>query len=340
MLCRLLFATVTIFSLLQNASGKSPDRYFLSKCSCEKELDRPDCDFSDLSKKRLLGLTERLITNQIICISVGEKEEKRYMPTFTPIMLPLDKVVTPLSTGSIELPVEITSTLPHLSNPTAPPTRKPNCVADGLNVNLPNVNLLYPTPLYASTIITNATHVQYNNDLKEHLLNLAKEGKGCTYNLHGGYRTQDGLLSTKMRAISWLKAEITTRVKDLLKLSNSSLPFTLDGWGQVLSKGQGQDVHVHPQSMYAGVYYISAPPEISNSHSSEGCLYFTDPRPGAVLTQFERGRAMWGDSVEICPASTGGLLVLFPSFLPHAVRPFTYEGQRIAISFNVNLKVA
>ena len=29
-----------------------------------------------------------------------------------------------------------------------------------------------------------------------------------------------------------------------------------------------------------GVYYISAPPEISNSHSSEGWLYFTDPRPG------------------------------------------------------------
>eukprot|EP01034_Spumella_vulgaris_P024754 gene24754-31131_t len=173
------------------------------------------------------------------------------------------------------------------------------------------------------------------------MLDLEEENDGCKFNLHGGYRSQDGFLNRRDPAIQWLKSQIIPRVQTMLGLSNSThIQFSVDGWGAVLREGHAQAMHVHPASMFAGIYYVAAPKEVAESGKSYGCLQFVDPRAGAAMAQVVRGKNIYGETFEICPNERGGMLVLFPSWLMHEVKPMpaSYTGPRIAISFNVAYK--
>ena len=118
------------------------------------------------------------------------------------------------------------------------------------------VSYLFPTPLFYQTIVTDQRGFQLNKDLKTLLLELEEENDGCKFNLHGGYRSKDGFLNRREDEIVWLRNEIESRVRIMLALSGApNTPFFVDGWGAVLRGGHGQTQHVHPQSIFAGVYY-------------------------------------------------------------------------------------
>lgn len=328
--------------------AKVQDRLFLSKCTCTSNLLRPVCDFSDLSKKKLVTLSEKLLSEQIVCVGVGE-ETQRIVPTFTSLLLPLNRVVKPATDGSIDID-EVVPLLTAKATPKELPVpaqkKKPlqnSCLIDGVGCTAPTgLHFIYPTPFLVNQLITDERTFKLNADLMNIMLELEEENEGCQYHLHDGFRSADGLLTRSDPAIQWLKSEITSRAQYLLSLSNSShLPLLIDGWGQVLRAGDGQEAHVHPASIFAGVYYIHAPKEVMQPNNSGGCLRLLDPRPGAQMAQVIRGKSLYGDMLEVCPSEQGGTIVLFPSYLMHEVKPMPahFVGPRIAISFNVLLKV-
>ena len=201
------------------------------------------------------------------------------------------------------------------------------------------VQLLYPSPVLIHELVRDAHSAQMNEELKELMLSLEEEDEGCTFNLHGGYRSKDGFLSRPDRSVQWLRNQIIPRVHHLLSIANASnLAFTVDGWGAVMRGSDKQNAHVHPGSMYAGVYYVTAPREVANQPTTEskGCLQFFDPRSGAAMAQVVRGKNVYGETIEVCPGEKGGLLVIFPSWLMHEVHalPAKVTGPRIGISFN------
>jgi uncharacterized protein (TIGR02466 family) len=340
-------------ALAPGVRGRNYDRLFLSKCSCKDDQNRPDCDFAELTKKKLFYLTEKLLTFQIVCVGVGDSVQ-RYIPTFTSILMPLNKVINPSPSGAINMndfllntegdsqnALQTTSNGVVSSNQAKSKKRQRSansCRMDEMTCTGNGVQFIFPTAILAHDLVRDEQTRKYNQDLKEILLDLEEENDGCKYNLHGGYRSKDGFLNRPEPAIQWLKSEIIPRVHHLLGFSNSSqLGFNIDGWGQVLRAGDGQDAHVHPASIFAGVYYVTAPKEIISSGKSGGCLRLIDPRPGAAMAQVIRGKSIYGDNMEICPDEKGGLLVLFPSYLMHEVKPMpaSYKGPRVAISFNV-----
>jgi len=104
-------------------------------------------------------------------------------------------------------------------------------------------------------------------------------------------------------------------------------PSSLDrysGWAVVLRPGGQQLRHTHPEAQISGVLYLSTPPKLAADASNEGSLWFS-PNP---LWQ----EPACGFTVNPRP----GLLVLFPSFLPHETIPFVAEGDRICVAFNVS----
>ena len=118
------------------------------------------------------------------------------------------------------------------------------------------VSYLFPTPLFYQTIVTDQRGFNFNKDINTLLLELEEENDGCKFNLHGGYRSKDGFLNRREEEIVWLRNEIENRVRIMLAISGApNTPFFVDGWGAVLRAGHGQTQHVHPQSMFAGVYY-------------------------------------------------------------------------------------
>jgi hypothetical protein len=130
-------------------------------------------------------------------------------------------------------------------------------------------------------IVTDEKTRKFNDEIKDIMLKLESDDEGCKFRLHGGYRSQDGFLSRPEKSIQWLKGQILPRINYLLSLANATdVEYEVDGWGAVLRGGHAQNAHVHPGSIYAGVYYVTAPAEVYDSGGSGGCLHFLDPRPG------------------------------------------------------------
>ena len=116
----------------------------------------------------------------------------------------------------------------------------------------------------------------------------------------------------------------------------------LRGWAVVLGPGDGQAQHVHPMAVWSGVYYVKVPALVGGA-SSSGCLQLADPRPAAHMLTLGPGDAQFGVERTVCPET--GLLVLFPSWLPHSVVHMAAlppggatgaEAERIAVAFNVH----
>ena len=106
--------------------------------------------------------------------------------------------------------------------------------------------------------------------------------------------------------------------------SRRSLVDSFSGWAVVLRLGGQQLRHTHPEAQISGVLYLRTPTALSNECSKEGHLWFS-PNP------------RWQDPEEgFTVHPKPGLLVLFPSFLPHETIPFFAEGDRICVAFNVN----
>ncbi|MGE5159767.1 MAG: TIGR02466 family protein [Gemmatimonas sp.] len=116
--------------------------------------------------------------------------------------------------------------------------------------------------------------------------------------------------------------------------------WKLEAWANVIGPGGSNACHYHPGSFWSGAYYV-ADGGCADDTSLGGEFEMFDPRgPSpmmhAPLLKFagEDGRSA-GSAQTIRPRA--GLLFLFPSFLLHAVRPYTGNALRISIAFNLGL---
>ncbi len=108
-------------------------------------------------------------------------------------------------------------------------------------------------------------------------------------------------------------------------------------WSIVNPPGAANRAHIHPGSLWSGVYYIHAPENC-------GAIEFVEPRTMHLMLQArykpnaKRKRDQW-TKVRYTPKP--GRLLIFPSWLYHGVDPNMSQetdkaGDRVIISFNVN----
>ena len=108
-------------------------------------------------------------------------------------------------------------------------------------------------------------------------------------------------------------------------------------WSIINPPGSANRAHVHPGSIWSGVYYVQTPENC-------GDIEFIDPRisqtmsPARYIPNKKRPRACWS-KVSITP--NAGKLLIFPSWLYHAVSPNMSfakgaAAERVIISFNLN----
>ena len=111
-----------------------------------------------------------------------------------------------------------------------------------------------------------------------------------------------------------------------LRYINRDFQFT-GAWSTILY-GAGYDAsHIHNEGWLSGVYYVKVPDlDEDRWASGEGCIQFGAP-PDAFVSERNRTRRL------VRPQP--GLLVLFPSYVWHGVKPFTQEGLRHSIAFDI-----
>ncbi len=136
-----------------------------------------------------------------------------------------------------------------------------------------------------------------------------------------GFQTHEILMNKNNIYFGILENKLITKIKEYLKHSmfsklkyfNKSL--NLSGWGVILKSGGKQEKHIHPRSLISGVLYLKTPNTYTKKQNHDGNLLFPT-----------------GEKLYIEPKP--GLLVLFPSYLPHETIPFQSSDERICIAFN------
>ena len=100
-------------------------------------------------------------------------------------------------------------------------------------------------------------------------------------------------------------------------------------WANINPPGGYNMPHVHPNSLFSGVYYVKTPPNC-------GRLICQDPRPGIQTCMPNRKKGeppkhLWRE-VHLQPQENR--TIMFNSWLWHNVEPNQSNDPRISVSFN------
>ena len=143
-------------------------------------------------------------------------------------------------------------------------------------------------------------------------------------NLKDEYQDIVNIINNKLNELSTIE-EYSSRTK--LVVDNM--------WANVSPKYAHNSYHIHPSSMWSGVYYVQSPPNC-------GVIKFTNCGLGSLLTpHYEKGLKdqqphQW-TTIRYEPIE--GKIIIFPSWLGHEVEQNLtdvegQDGYRISISFN------
>ena len=106
-------------------------------------------------------------------------------------------------------------------------------------------------------------------------------------------------------------------------------PILGNMWANINPKDGMNQPHIHPNSLFSGVYYVKSNPQA-------GRLKIYDPRPGAQIVMPNRREGkppkhLWRDA-NLDPFP--GRIIMFPAWLWHSVEPNQSNDIRISVSFN------
>ncbi len=172
---------------------------------------------------------------------------------------------------------------------------------------------------------------------------MARDAKGVSISNVGGWHSNTRMLEWGGEAAKALVFKAMTladeRTLDIKSTEESRFGWIPEMWANVSRKGSSNQYHTHPGSYWSAVAYIDDGYDGDDNPALGGELQLLDPR--APLTQMAAPDLRLLDdtgnplSPEISVRPQSGMIVLFPSWLQHAVRPFHGEGTRISIAINL-----
>ena len=161
----------------------------------------------------------------------------------------------------------------------------------------------------------------YFHKYKINITNLEKEQLGLfLYNNH----VNKGQQTTTYKQINVLSLPLLKNIRDqILLILNKHNLLLCTNWAQLYRKEDLHALHTHTGSVYSGVLYVEGKGEDGTvfhhpiSKIVECCGHVFKHK---VMEKFE-----------------SGVLILFPSYIPHEVLKQEEENNRIIISFNTQL---
>ena len=189
----------------------------------------------------------------------------------------------------------------------------------------------FPTSVYIKDL-SNA--VQLNQYLEQQIVKWSQidpEGKKRT-NVNGWHSKTD----------MNLKEEYNVLTKELFAMQNEIFakefltmkPALGNMWANINYPGGYNRPHLHPNSLFSGMYWIKTPVKSGN-------LMLYDPRPGVHTTMPNRNAdgpkegqlppELWR---EVHYEPIAGRIIMFPAWVWHEVRTNESNDTRISVSFN------
>ena len=214
-----------------------------------------------------------------------------------------------------------------------------------MDATLPNgarvaVTTLFPTLV---VVVELPDAARMNAELRRVIIEREKAVPGTLHSNLGGYQSSwDMNQWGGMPALRLLDAG--RDVANLLTTDRTGKPVRVQWkanmWANINRAGQGNEFHAHPGAFWSGVYYVDDG-GIPADRALGGELEFMDPRGPAPAMHapqlaFATPGGLTGGACEMMPPRAGRL-VMFPSWLLHAVRPYHGTAERISIAFNLSV---
>lgn len=103
-----------------------------------------------------------------------------------------------------------------------------------------------------------------------------------------------------------------------------------DMWANVLKSAEHHPAHTHSNNFLSGTYYL---------HSDQGAsIMFQDPRPAAGVILPRMTEQTIANANLLTYDSKQNRAIIFPSWLPHYVKPNKSKNKRISIAWNIQVK--
>jgi len=180
----------------------------------------------------------------------------------------------------------------------------------------------FPTIVYGKDVQLN------NQELAQHIMNWSQQDQGVKKTNVTGWHSQTDM-QTKPEYKPLLD-ELFIFIKEIWKEEwLDREPVLGNMWANINPPGAYNKPHVHPNTLFSGVYYIRTPPNC-------GKLICNDPRPGIQTVMPERIKGpppkhLWRE-VHLDPRE--GRIIMFPAWVWHCVEPNQSNDIRISVSFN------
>ena len=180
----------------------------------------------------------------------------------------------------------------------------------------------FPTLIYAQDFKLDT------NQMAQNIIQWSREDGGVTKTNVNGWHSK-----TDMHTKQEYKPLIDELFRMAYEVFNEEF---LDGepklgnmWANINPPGGYNKPHIHPNSLFSGVYYVKTPP-------NSGRLICNDPRPGIQTCMPNRKKGqppkhLWRE-VNLQPQENRA--IMFNSWLWHTVEPNQSNEDRISVSFN------
>ena len=200
------------------------------------------------------------------------------------------------------------------------------------------VRNLFPTPI-AVLALPDAERI--NAALQDRILQREREAEGVQHSNLGGWQSATDFpewCGPEGQAVLGAAQQIAAS----LTCDRAGQPvqprWRMNAWANVNRQGHGNEFHTHPGAYWSATYYVAdggagADPALG------GEFEIADPRGvgPAMLAPHLAFRTPGGQSTGASEMvrPVPGTLVLFPSWLSHAVRPYRGDAIRISIALNL-----
>ncbi len=203
-----------------------------------------------------------------------------------------------------------------------------------------NVLKLFATPV-AVALLPDAEDI--NRQLKPLILARAQKEPGTQHSNLGGWQSSWDMedwggpaLARMMSAARGLADSLTADRQG----GPAKVDWKINCWANINRSGQANEFHTHPGAFWSGCYYVDdggvgADPSLGGEFEVQDPRGVTPAMYAPLLTFAGPDGASLGASQTLPPRS--GMMILFPSWLQHAVRPYRGEQTRISIAFNLSL---
>ena len=172
------------------------------------------------------------------------------------------------------------------------------------------------------------------------ILQRASASAGVVRSNQGGWQSTDdfaawsGEAGARLVRAAVALADSLTALQGEAGLARVAVNWKVNAWANVNKDGHGNAAHHHPGCFWSAVYWVQA-----GAPGEGGEFEMEDPRgilPGFIAPKLRYavpGCLSAGGSDFITPVA--GTLLLFPSWLVHAVRPFHGPHPRVSVAINL-----